>query len=104
MLLQLFVFCFLLGIRYEERRARVRFDRGKPSSLKNTNQRIIRYEDACSQRAGKKYGAKCYYKFSGVQFGGIMFTCENPDTSPQPTSSITVTVSVDAGVATIAPA
>ena len=46
----------------------------------------------------------CFYWFIGKSIPGVMFTCEEPATNPQPTSTSTVRASIIAGVATDDPA
>ncbi|KAK1765329.1 hypothetical protein QBC33DRAFT_176407 [Phialemonium atrogriseum] len=46
----------------------------------------------------------CFYWLIGKSIPGVMFTCEEPATNPQPTSTSTVRASIIAGVATDDPA
>lgn len=70
---------------------------------------MIMYEDTSCARSTfdktKSYTgysdlANCFYLFVGKSIPGIMFTCEEPATNPQPTSTASITASAIAGVAT----
>ena len=75
----------------------------------NGNASLIMYKDtSCSRNdyspstgsySGFNQGNNCFWYFSTFTIPGVMFSCEDPATNPQATSTTTVTASAVAGVA-----
>lgn len=70
---------------------------------------MIMYEDtSCARNTFSGTGSytgwsditNCFYMFISASVPGVMFTCDEPATDPQPTSTSSITASITAGVAT----
>jgi hypothetical protein len=57
------------------------------------------YNDGTGSYTGYTSGTNCFYYWVLNSIPGVMFTCEEPATDPQATSTTTVTASAIAGVA-----
>lgn len=58
-------------------------------------------DNICGQKTnGHEYPPSCFYYFSILPIPGVMFTCDDPATNPQPTSTTSVAATAVAGVAT----
>jgi len=72
---------------------------------------LIMYEDAsCARDTFSTTGSytgwsdvtNCFYLYVSKNIPGVMFTCDDPASVPQPTSILSITASIIAGVATSA--
>ena len=64
----------------------------------------VRYKDTiCAQQTKGSVQDKCLSYFPTFTIASVMFTCEDPASNPQPTSTSTATVSRIAGMATSQP-
>jgi hypothetical protein len=81
--------------------------RGSPSRApnyshcKNTDFELVRYKDTgCAQETSGFLQDKCSWYFVTFAIPSLMFTCDEPATDPQSTSTFTADATQIAGVAT----
>jgi uncharacterized membrane protein YgcG len=71
------------------------------SRLRNADFELVRYKDTgCAQETNGFLQDKCSWYFVTFAIPSLMFTCDEPATDPQPTSTFTADATQIAGVAT----